>query len=191
MIACLPVFGKGVFEVTRGSPAAQSQVADAADVAEVPVRDYVPRRDPRTQRASGQVYALPATPLSPEPERLPPPVYAISGVKGQEIHEDTPWIVDVLIDLPENETFSRGLLEGEDVSSWIQNLPAGLEAKAHKIKKGDRSIKIYVSGVPEVTMREIIRVGIPGTYLTSGTARSFVSPSQDASFAAWQAGQTE
>jgi hypothetical protein len=191
VIACLPAFGAGLIEVVRKAPVAQNQVVDTADVAEVPVRDFMPRRNPRIQRATSQVYAIPATPLAPEPERLPPPVYAISGVKGQEIEEGAPWVVDVVIDLPENETFSRGLLEGEDVAHWIQNLPAGLDASAHKIKKGASSIRIYISGTPEVTMREIIRVSIPGTYLTSGASRSFVSPTEDASFTAWQAGQTE
>jgi hypothetical protein len=192
MIACLPVFAKGITDSSRGESAARNQVADVADVAEVPVRDYEPRRNPGVQRASGQVYALPAIALAPEPERLPPPVYAISGVKGQEIQEGTPWeVVDIVIELPEKETFSRGLLEGEDVANWIQNLPSGLEARAHGAKKGATSIRIYISGTPEVTMREIIRVSIPGTYLTSGTARSFVSPTEDASFNAWQAGQIE
>jgi hypothetical protein len=191
IIACLPVFAKGIVDLS-GESAAQGQVADVADVAEVPVREYEPRRNPKVQRASGQIYALPASSLAPEPERLPPPVYAISGVKGQEIQEGTPWeVVDVVIELPAGETFSRGLLEGEDVANWIQNLPTGLEARAHKAKKGATSIKIYISGTPEETKREIVQVSIPGTYLTSGTARSFVSPTEDASFNAWQAGQIE
>jgi hypothetical protein len=196
MIACLPVFAGGIFDSSGGpaQSAPQNQVpdvADVVDVVEVPVRDYAPRQNPGVHRATSQVYALPANSLAPEPERLPSPVYAISGVKGQEIREGAPEVVDVVIDLPEKETFSRGLLEGEDVASWIQNLPKGLEARAHKAKKDATSIRIYISGTPEETMREIIRVRIPGTYLTSGNSISFVSPTEEESFTAWQAGQVE
>jgi hypothetical protein len=192
MIVCLPVFAKGGADSSGGESAAQNQVADVADVAEVPVRNYAPRQNPGVQQASGQVYALPANSLAPEAERLPPPVYAISGVKGQEIQEGALGeVVDIVIDLPEKEAFSRGLLEGEDVANWIQNLPRGLEARAHQARKGATSIRIYISGTPEETMREIIRVSIPGTYLTSGISRSFVSPTEDDSFKSWQSGQIE
>jgi hypothetical protein len=192
LIACLPAFAGGMIDRSGGESTGQSGTADVADVAEVPVREYVPRQNPSVQRASGQVSALPADPLSPEPERLPPPVYAISGVKGQEIREGAPWeVVDIVIDLPERETFSRGLLEGEDVSNWIPNLPSGLEARAHNTKKSATSIKIYISGTPDVTIRATISVNIPGTYLTGGTDRRFVSPTEEDSFTAWQAGQIE
>jgi hypothetical protein len=172
--------------------AGQSRVAEVADVAEVQDIDYLPRPNPNVQRAGGSVYALPATALNPEAERLPPPVYAIAGVKGVEISEGLPWeVVDIIVDLPEKETFSQGILEGEDVSGWVENLPAGLEARAHGIKKGATSIKIYVSGVPSVPMREVVRVVIPGTYLTGGSSRQFVSPTQEESLATWQKSQTE
>jgi hypothetical protein len=82
-------------------------------------------------------------------------------------------------------------LEGEDVSNWIRNLPDGLEARAHGIKKGAASIRIYISGTPAITMREVVRVNIPGTYLSSGTSQDFVSPNEDESFRSWEAGQTE
>jgi hypothetical protein len=190
MITCLPVFAKGLFQKDSEEDTTKSQVVDVADVAEVSSEFNPPRRNDNVKVASGRIYARPAERLDPEGERLPPPVYAISGVKGQEIHEL--WeVVDVWIILPEKETFSRGLLEGEDVANWIQNLPTGLEARAHKAKKGATSVKIYISGTPDVTMREIIRVSIPGTYLTSGTSRSFVSPTEDESFKAWQAAQVE
>jgi hypothetical protein len=194
VIACLPAFAGGAVDLIRGrdGAAGQSGVAEVADVAEVPERVYIPRQNPAVQRASGDVYALPANPLKPEAERLPPPVYAISGVKGQEIREGVPWeVVDIVIDLPEKDAFSRGILEGEDVSNWISNLPEGLEARAHGIKKGETSIRIYISGTPAVTKREIIQVNIPGTYLTSGNSRDFVSPTEEESFASWEAGQTE
>jgi hypothetical protein len=188
---CLPVFAGGR-QQSGGSAAEQNRVVEVADIAEVPDREYEPRRNPGVQRASGDVFALPATPLKPEAERLPPPVYAISGVKGQEISETNPLeAVDVTIVLPENESFSRGILEGEDVSNWIRNLPDGLEARAHGIKKGATSIKIYISGTPAVTMREEIQVNIPRTYLTQGNARDFVSPSEEASFRSWEASQTQ
>jgi hypothetical protein len=100
-------------------------------------------------------------------------------------------VVDIFVLLPTKETFSRGILEGEDVSSWIDNLPAGLEARAHGVKRGDSLIKIYVSGTPTVTGRELIRVTIPGTYLAGGSARQFVSPTEEESQRTWANSQTE
>jgi hypothetical protein len=195
VIACLPAFAGGAADLIRGrgGAAGRKAVAEGADSAEVPERDdYIPRQYKGLTRATGEVYALPAEPLKPEAERLPPPVYAISGVKGQEIREGAPWeVVDIVIDLPGRETFSRGILEGEDVSNWIANLPGGLEARAHGIKKGAKTVKIYVSGRPEVTMREVIQVTIPGTYLKGGNALNFVSPTEAESFETWEAGQTE
>jgi hypothetical protein len=171
---------------------AQGTVADVKDIAEVPEQDYIPRQNPAVQRAGGDVYALPADPLKPEAERLPPPVYAISGVRGQKIQENNPWeVVDIVIDLPYQETFSRGILEGEDISAWIRNLPAGLEARAHGTKAGAASIKIYISGTPTVTMREVVRVNIPGTYLSSGSSQNFTSPNEEDSFRSWAASQTK
>jgi hypothetical protein len=192
-IAGLPLYAGGVLDRFRGgSDVSQSKVAEVAEVAEVQDRNYMPRRNPGVQQAGGNVYALPASPLMPEAERLPPPVYAISGVKGQEIHENSPLeVVDIVVVLPERETFSRGILEGEDVSNWIPNLPAGLEARAHGIKKGASSIKIYISGTPTETMREAIRVTIPGTYLASNNARDFASPNEQDSYRSWAAGQTQ
>jgi hypothetical protein len=183
------LFAGGLFQ--RGDQAVQGGVADAADLAEVPDRDFLPRQNPATARADGSVYALPAEPLLPEDERLPPPVYAISGVKGVEINEGFPnEAVDIIVNLPEKETFSRGILEGEDVSGWIANLPTGLEARVHGVKKGATSVKIYISGTPEVTGRELIRVNIPGTYLTGGAARQFVSPTEEESQKSWADSQT-
>jgi hypothetical protein len=195
-ITVLPVFAGGAADRSSGqdevSRSSVGQVADVDDVAEVPVRDYEPRRNPAVQQAGGDIYALPATPLSPEAERLPPPVYAISGVRGQEILEGNPLeAVDIVITLPGNDTFSRGILEGEDVSGWIRNLPEGLEARAHGIKRGAASIKIYISGTPAVTMREVIRVNIPGTYLAGGSSRDFVSPTEGESLSSWEASQTQ
>jgi hypothetical protein len=149
------------------------------------------QRNPNTIQAGGNVYALPAEALNPVRERLPPPAHAISGVKDVELKDGDPMIVDIIVNLPGKETFSRGILEGEDVSEWIPNLPAGLEARAHGIKKGAKTIKIYVAGTPEVTAREVVRVTIPGTYLTGGTARQFVSPMEEESYNAWQKSQTE
>jgi hypothetical protein len=183
-------------------------VIETPNLDEVSIKVPLPRRNAGIQRAGSPVYALPAIALVPESERLPPPVYAIAGVKGQEIREikelrevgknepgkhiyEVTWeVVDIVIELPEKETFSRGILEGEDVSDWIENLPDGLEAKAHKVKRGATSMKIYVSGIPTETMRELIRVNIPGTYLSRGTSRAFVSPTEEASFQSWQEGQT-
>jgi hypothetical protein len=169
----------------------QSRVAEVADVAEVKDQDYPIRRNPNVVRASGNVYAWPAEPLKPEPERLPPPVYAIAGVRGVEISEGSPLVVDIVVNLPEKETFARGILEGEDVSDWITNLPDGLEARAHGVKKGAKTIKIYVSGTPTVTMREVVQVSIPSSYLTGGTALQAASPTEQESFDSWQKSQTE
>jgi hypothetical protein len=169
----------------------QPRVADLADLAEVKEEDYTPRQNPGVGRASGSVYALPGEPLRPDPERLPPPVYAISGVKGVEISETSPLAVDIIVNLPEKEAFSRGILEGEDVSGWIENLPPGLEARARGVKKGARAINIFISGTPERTAREQVRVSIPGTYLAGGKARQFVSPTEEESFDSWKKSQTE
>lgn len=183
------LFAGGVLDFGKSG---QSRVSEVADLAEVAETDYLPRQNPHVQRASSSVYALPATPLKPEAERLPPPVYAIAGVKGIEIQEGNPLeAVDIIVDLPERDTFSRGILEGEDVSDWIQNLPGGLEARAHGVKKGATSIKIYITGTPTVTGRELVRVSIPGTYLKGGNARQFVSPTEQESFDSWQKTQTE
>jgi hypothetical protein len=170
----------------------QSAVADVADVAEVKDSEFVPRMNPAVQRADGSVYALPAAALNPETERLPSPVYTISGIKGQEISEGNPWeVVDIVVNLPEKESFSNGIIEGHPVNDWILNLPAGLQARAHGVKKGGTSIKIYISGTPEVTGRDVIRVRIPGSYLTSGSDRQFVSPTEEESLAVWEAKQTQ
>jgi hypothetical protein len=40
-------------------------------------------------------------------------------------------------------------------------------------------------------MREVIRVTIPGTWLTGGSARSFVSPTEEDSYNSWVASQTQ
>jgi hypothetical protein len=183
------LFAMGVFSGSgRGTAAQDSRVAEIAEVKE---QDYPVRKNPNTTQASGNVYALPGTPLKPEPERLPPPVYAIAGVKGVEIEEGSPVAVDIIVNLPEKETFSRGILEGEDVSEWIDNLPEGLEARAHGMKKGAKTIKLYVTGTPAVTMREIIKVTIPGTYLTGGKEYNVNSPTEEESFDSWQKSQTE
>jgi len=175
----------------RQSIGGQSNVAEAAAIAEVQDSDYEPRRNPAAGRASSTVYALPAIPLKPEAERLPTPVYAISGIRGREIQESNPWeVVDIWVELPANESFSRGIVEGEDKSDWIVNLPAGLEGRVHGIKKGATSIHIYVSGTPTVTAREEIKVKIPGTYLTGGVDLQFISPNEVESLSAWEASQT-
>jgi hypothetical protein len=191
-VAGLPLFAGGIFDSGGRSATDQSGSVEAAAVAEMPTEYPPPRRRGTLAPASGDVYALPATPLKPEPERLPPPVYAISGVRGQEIIEGYPLeAVDIIVHLPERETFSRGILEGQDVSNWIDNLPKGLEARAHGTKRGASDIKIYISGTPEETRREVIRVTIPATYLTGGSNRSFVSPTEEESFQAWEASQTQ
>jgi hypothetical protein len=169
-----------------------AKVAEVAEVAEVVDTEFFPRQNPAVIRAEGSVYALPATPLLLEAERLPPPVYAISGIRGVEISEgDRGEAVDIVVNLPQGESFSRGILEGEDVSGWVENLPAGLEARSHGVKRGATVIRMYVSGIPTVTGRDAIRVRIPGTYLTGGNDRQFVSPTEEASQRAWEAGQTE
>jgi hypothetical protein len=177
----------------RESAGQSGRVAEVADLDEVPDIEYLPRRNPGVQRASGSVYAVPATALIPEEERLPPPVYAISGIRGVEIHEDPLEMleaVDIVVVLPEKITFSEGILEGADVSRWIQNLPDGLTARAHGVKKGANSIKIYISGTPTVTAKELIRVQIPTTAITGGNSLPFASPTEQESFDSWQKSQT-
>jgi hypothetical protein len=176
--------------VTRATEAAG--VAEADEVSEVKDADFVPRRNPAAWVASSTVYASPALPLQPEAERLLPPVYAISGVRNQEIQENyLRWeVVDIVVELPASETFSRGLIEGTDVSDWILNLPAGLEGRAHNVKKGAKSISIYVAGTPTVTARGEIKVKIPGTFLTGGADLQFISPTETETLSAWEASQT-
>jgi hypothetical protein len=183
------LFAGGIF---GGPKSGKRVVAEGAEVAEVKDINYPVRMNPNIKRASGSVYAWPAEALKPEDERLPPPVYAIWGVKGEEINEDELWqVVDIIVLLPEKESFARGFLEGEDVSDWIKNLPDGLEARAHGIKKGAKSIKIYISGTPTVAMREKIKVTIPGANLTSGTNQEFESPTEQESYDSWKKTQTE
>jgi hypothetical protein len=194
IVVCLLIAGcAGLFWGCTSTKQAMKPIVSAAEVAEVQDVGYEPRRNPAAGRASSDVYALPALALKPEEERLPTPVYAISGVRGQEIREGSPWeVVDILVDFPATgrESFSRGIIEGTDVSDWIINLPAGLEGRAHRVRRGARSIRIYVSGTPTVTMRELIRVRIPGTYLTGGRDRDFVSPTETESLRVWEATQT-
>jgi hypothetical protein len=184
-------FGGGSMDGTAKATRATG-ATEAAEVSEVKDTDFVPRRNPAAGRASSSVYAAPALPLKPGAERLPTPVYAISGVRNQEIQEGSLWeVVDIVVELPARETFSQGLVEGADVSDWILNLPAGLEGRAHNVKKGAASIRIYVAGIPTVTAREEIRVKIPGAYLTGGRDLQFISPTETESISVWEASQTE
>jgi hypothetical protein len=171
--------------------AGQARVADVADVAEVTDQEYPVRRNPAVQVAGGNVYALPAEPLNPEQERLPPPVYAISGVRGVEITETSPLAVDIIVNLPEKEKFAKGILEGTPVNHWIEDLPEGLEAKAHGVKKGATTVKIFISGTPERTARTYIQVKIPGDLLEGGSDQLFKSPTAEESLESWQKSQTE
>ncbi|GHV79766.1 hypothetical protein AGMMS49944_15570 [Spirochaetia bacterium] len=162
-------------------------------LAEVPDTDYEPRLNPAAARhADGDVYAIPISPLALEVEDGPSPVYTISGVKDRDLEKNNPReLVDIVVNLPEKDTFSRTIFGGTDVSEWIINLPKGLEARAHGVKKGATTIKIYISGKPEVTMREVVRVQIPGEYLKSGSARQFISPTEEDSIKAWEEQQTK
>jgi hypothetical protein len=98
--------------------------------------------------------------------------------------------VDIVVNLPETDKFAKGLIEGEDVSKWIDNLPQGLVALAHGVKVNDTVIKIYITGTPVVTSRGAVRVTIPGSYLESGGARQFISPSEEDTWRAFEASQT-
>jgi hypothetical protein len=198
------LFAGAMFQ-RQGASTQGGGVASAAEIDEVPDQKFYPQPNPAAKQAGGSVSALPAIPLKPEAERLPPPFYAIAGVKGIAIREtgldpssnssreqnlDYMEVVDIIVILPERESFSRGILEGDDVSHWVGNLPAGLEARAHGLKKGANSIRIYISGTPTVTGRETVTVTIPGTYLTWGVDRRFVSPTQEESQKAWEDSQT-
>jgi hypothetical protein len=198
-IISLSFSGCGTFTkfFVRDQSANQSRVAEVGDLAEVPDIQIPPRPNPANQSAEvvlekGGVYAVPASALKPESERLPPPVYAISGVKDQEISENNPWeVVDVVVLLPKEESFSKGILEGYEVNDWIINLPPGLEARAHGVKKGATKVSIYISGTPEKTGRDYIKVNIPGDYLQGGAARQFLSPTEEDSLSAWEEQQTQ
>jgi hypothetical protein len=160
-----------------------------ATIPEVVDKEYPLNRYPGATRASTDVYALPAASLSPVQDQLPPPVFAVSGVKNQEIKEL--WeIVDVWVVLRDKVTFARGLVEGTQVNDWIPNLPAGLVARVHNVKKKATSVRIYIDGTPTETARREIQVVIPGTYLSSGASQEFFSPNEDESRRAWEESQT-
>jgi hypothetical protein len=170
----------------------KSKVVDVV-LAEVPDVDYEPRLNPAAARhAEGTVYAEPTTPLALEVEDGPSPVYTISGVKNRDLEKNNPReLVDIVVILPEKDTFSRNIWGGTDVSEWIINLPKGLEARAHGVRKGATGIRIYISGTPEETRREVVKVQIPGEYLKSGSARQFISPTEEDSIKAWEEQQTK
>jgi hypothetical protein len=167
-------------------------VANAADILEVEDRDISPdlRRNPKTGRAMGDVWAEPAAPIAEgnETERLPLPVYAVSGVKGQEILPGER--VDIVVRLPDSEKFVKGLIEGENVSEWIENLPPGLTALARGVRVNDTAIRIYITGKPAVTGHTMVRVNIPESYLAGGIARQFRSPTEEENIRAFEASQT-
>jgi hypothetical protein len=165
--------------------------ADVGDIAEVEDWDVSQdlRRNPNTEKAQGYVYAEPAAALKEAPlPTLPPPVYAISGVKGLEIRDSER--VDLVVVLPEPDRFARGLIEGEDVSNWVENLPQGLEALAHRVKVNDKSMRIYITGTPAVSSRGSVIVNIPGVYLESSQTRRFVSPTEEATQRVFEKSQT-
>jgi hypothetical protein len=185
----------GFLAISSGSTTAKSAtrktvagtgitVVEGADVAEFNEAIIRPAGiNPRTGQAKGDASAVPATKLKPKEETLPPPVYAISGFKGQPIAEGDPrWeVVDVVVKLQNKEVFGQPILEGTDVTEWIENLPKGLEANIHAVKKGANQAKIYVSGTPEESKRDLIRVTIPGSFLKSGNPQSFKSPTENES----------
>jgi hypothetical protein len=182
-----------------GASKRTSQVSEAGLIPEVPdIGTYNPDHNPQGGRAStrpetGGAFALPATVLRPEAPNLPTPVYSISGIKGQEISDKWYWpeVVDVRVDLPPKVSFNRRIYEGEDVSDWIVNLPQGLEGRAHAVKKGASYILIYVTGKPKETMREQVRVRIPGTFLSNNAAFDTASPNEAESLKAWEESQAK
>jgi hypothetical protein len=175
------VFAAGILDFAKKEPSSsRSSVATAADLAEVPDEAYYPRRNPRAEQAQGEVYAVPAKNLKEPVEALPPPVYAISGVKNQEIRVTYPTeVVDIVVILPEGDSFNRDISETWDATAWIQNLPSGLTARAHEVKKGAREIRLFVSGTPTEARRSNIRVKIPASFLANGREREFVSSTEE------------
>jgi hypothetical protein len=176
---------------TRAGLPQKPGAAGVGDIAEVEDWDVSEdlRRNPNTEKAQGPIWAEPAAALNEAvPPALPPPVYAVSGVKGLEIRNSER--VDLVVVLPEPDKFARGLIEGEDVSKWVENLPQGLEALAHLVKVNDKSIRIYITGTPAVSSRETVIVSIPGAYLDSGQSRRFISPTGEATQRAFEQSQT-
>ena len=86
-------------------------------------------------------------------------------VEGTVNKEITP--VDVTVRLTD-DTLAAELAEGTDVSTWFENLPAGLVAKVKTTaNKGAAEVVVTISGTPTKKADAVkISVKVPGTALT-------------------------
>jgi hypothetical protein len=123
-----------------------------------------------TKNFPGDVQVLAPTQLKPGQVLLPDVYNAIVGNKNYEIFPK-----DVYVKLPEGVTFNAAIVEAEDVTDWITNLPAGLIGQVHAVKAGAKEVKIYVSGKPTETKKDAVMVTIPGAFLSSGQSTSLAS----------------
>jgi len=182
---------RGGLQTSGGAAAAG--VYDVDDLPYVPDETYYPEANPRTRKAVGELYVTPSDGLRAGDARLPPPVHAISGVRGQRLDDTVrapagsarknPYAetVDVFVNVGENDYFVRDVREGFDATTWIENLPEGLRARAHHVSAGKeaRVIGFYITGVPRTARRSEIRVVIPAGFLASGRERTFVSSTEE------------
>ena len=89
----------------------------------------------------------------------------IVGITGSPISPK-----DVVINLHQGETISNNIAQNTNLSSWITNLPSGLNAIAKTtINSGDTIITLEVNGTPSVVSSAAINIIIPGSALTNAS----------------------
>ena len=91
---------------------------------------------------------------------------SITGVTGVAI---TPKNINVT--LLQGIVTSGSISQGTDLSTWVNNLPAGLTAHAKTtVNAGANSLTIEVTGTPSAVMSAPIQMTIPAAYLTPSTS---------------------
>jgi uncharacterized protein YceK len=107
----------------------------------------------------------------------------IGGALGSKIvaKDITIRLIDTSIQLP--------IKEGEDLSSWFLNIPAGLKATAHSrdreskiaADKGAQEVIVTISGTPEQTINRAVLIRVP--YTKTNRSWDFdIPPNEDIRF---------
>ena len=87
----------------------------------------------------------------------------VSGTTGSAITD-----ADVVVTIA-NDKLASEIAADTDLSSWITNLPEGLEAKAKTIAAAEATaVTIKISGIPTADSSEPIAVTVPSASLTGG-----------------------